>query len=259
MAYRLLHMDCMEFLDTVQERSVDLAVIDPPYNLNMDRWDSFASHQEFTRFTFGWIDKLVPKLKRNASLYVFNTPYNSAFILQHLVEKKMTFQNWITWDKRDGLSYTKRRFANGQETILFFTNGGRHTFNYDRVRVPYESTERMRHAKLKGIVKNGRRWYPNPKGRLCGEIWHMSSERHKSKVNGRLQKMPHRTIKPMEMIERIVLASSKKNDLVLDCFAGSGTTALVCKRLGRNFIGCDSNRRYVLAARRRIRTGVLGG
>ena len=96
-------------------------------------------------------------------------------------------------------------------------------------------------------MKNGKRWFPNPNGKLCSDVWHIVSERHKRKVNGIVAKAAHKTVKPTEMIERIVKASSNEGDLVLDCFVGSGTTALVCKNLGRRFIGCDSNSVYVEA------------
>ncbi|ABK77521.1 DNA modification methylase [Cenarchaeum symbiosum A] len=250
-------MDCIRFLEGIGDKTVDLAVVDPPYNLKVDKWDTFESQEDFLKFTFAWMDCLVPKLKETAGLYVFNTPFNSAYMLQHLVEQGLMFQNWITWDKRDGMSYTKKRYANGQETILFFTKSGKYTFNHDDIRVPYESVQRIEHAKTRGILKNGKRWYPNSRGRMCGEIWHMSSERHKVKVNGKVQRLPHKTVKPLDMIKRIITASSNEGDLVIDCFAGSGTTALACKQLNRNFIGCDSNEQYVLSARRRIRTGVI--
>ncbi len=250
---KIYRMDCCKFLRQLDDESVDLAVIDPPYNMRKADWDTFRSKRKFFDFTYSWIDALIPKLKTNASLYIFNTPYNSAYILQYLVDKGLHFQNWITWDKRDGLGSAKKRFGNGQETILFFVKGRRHTFNYDDVRVPYESTERIEHAKKKGIIKNGRRWFPNPKGRLCGEVWHITSERHKNKINGKVQKMKHVTPKPLELIERIIKASSNENDLVVDCFAGIGTTAVAAKRLKRNFICCDSEKIYVDVARERLK------
>jgi len=111
--------------------------------------------------------------------------------------------------------------------------------------LPYDSTERMKHAEKKGILKNGKRWFPNPGGKLCGEVWHITSERHKNKVNGKTQKMMHITPKPTELIERIIKASSNEGDLVLDCFVGSGTTAIVAKKLKRNFICSDNNKKYV--------------
>lgn len=252
-AIKITRMDCMDFLDTVDDGSVDLAVADPPYNLNVAEWDRFESHGDFLGFTRRWIDKMLPKLKNTGSLYVFNTPFNAAHILQHLHKKNMVFQNWITWDKRDGVSAPKTRYSNGQESILFFTRSKEHTFNCDDIRVPYESVERINHARKKGIVKNGRRWFPNPDGKLCGEVWHFSSERHKTKVAGKVVKPPHRTIKPTDMIERIVRASSGRGDLVMDCFVGSGTTAAVCKRLGRRFVGCDQSKEFVRLAKQRVR------
>lgn len=232
---------------------VDLAVIDPPYNIIKASWDEFASEQDFFDFTFSWIDALLPKIRENGSLYIFNTPYNSAFILGHLIDKGLNFQNWITWDKRDGFGVTRKKFNNGQETILFCTKGSDHTFNCDDVRVPYESSARIEHAKSRGILKNGKRWFPNPKGRLCGEVWHIASERHKNKVNGKVQKMAHPTPKPLELVERIIMASSNEGDTVLDCFAGIGTTAMAAKKLNRNFLCCDADKGFVLAARKRLR------
>lgn len=241
----IYNMDCINFLKQVKNLSVDLAVIDPPYNMGKADWDTFASHDDFMKFTKKWIDALIPKLKDTGSIYIFNTPFNCAFILQHLLKRGLVFQNWITWDKRDGLGTSTKKYANGQESILFFTKSNKYTFNYNDIRVPYESTDRIEAAKTKGILKNGKRWFPNPNGRLCGEVWHITSQRHKNKVNGKVQKQKHITPKPEEMIERMVLASSNKNDLVLDCFVGSGTTAIVAKKLHRNYICADKSKKYV--------------
>ncbi len=237
-------MDVFDFLSgKVADNSIDLAVVDPPYNMKKASWDTFKSQDDFLNFTFSWIELLIPKLKRSSSLYIFNTPLNSAYILQFLTEKKMTFRNWIVWDKQDGMSAPKTKYVSGAETILFFTQG-QHTFNFNDIREPYKSTERIKHAAQKGILKNGKRWYPNPDGRLCSEVWRFSSERHKQKVNGKLRKMDHLTPKPLDMIERIIKASSNEGDLILDCFMGSGTTARACKNLNRNFIGCEKNKKY---------------
>lgn len=122
--------------------------------------------------------------------------------------------------------------------------------------MPYKSTERIEHAKKKGILKNGKRWFPNPKGKLCGEVWHVTSERHKNKINGKVQKMDHITPKPFEIIEQIIKASSNQNDVVLDCFAGSGTTAVAAKKMQRNFLCCELDKKYAHVARNRLK--VLG-
>lgn len=245
-------MDYSDFLEKIDNNAIDLAVIDPPYFLHKGDWDKFDSFEDFLQFTYDWIDKLISKLKTTGSLYIFNTPYNSAYILQYLVKKGLIFQNWITWDKRDGMSGTHRHYNNGQETILFFTKSNNYTFNHDDIRVPYDSVKRIEHAKKKGILKNGKRWFPNPKGKLCGEVWHISSERHKNKINGKTPKIPHATPKPLEMIERIIKASSNKGDLVLDCFVGTGTTAVAAKKHNRKFIGCDNNKEYIDIAKKRL-------
>ena len=199
---KIYNLDCFDFLSNVDDNQVDLAIIDPPYNMKKAEWDTFTSEEAFFIWTFRWIDALLPKLKKTASLYIFNTPYNAAYILQHLISRKMTFQNWITWDKRDGLGYSKKKYSNGQETILFFTKSKNYTFNYEDIRVPYQSTERIIHASKKGILKNGKRWFPNQNGKYCGEVWHYSSERHKTKENGKLVKMGHLTPKPTDMSKR---------------------------------------------------------
>lgn len=246
---KIYKLDCFRFLSRIDDETIHLAIIDPPYNLQKADWDSFKNEEEFLSFTFRWIDALIPKMRNDGSLYIFNTPHNCALILPHLKKRGLVFQNWLTWDKRDGLSSARRRYCNGQETILFFTKSKNHTFNFDAIRLPYESTSRIAHAKKNGILKKGKRWYPNPNGKLCGEVWHIASERHKHKLNGKTPKMPHATTKPLEMIERIVRASSNVEDLVMDCFVGSGTTALAAKKLKRNFICADANAYYVKIAR----------
>ena len=237
--------DCFSFIPKLKDNSINLIVVDPPYNLKKAKWDSFDTDKDFFDFTFKWLDLIIPKLKSNGSIYIFNTPRNSAYILNYLENRKgLIFQNWICWDKKDGMTAPKRKYANGQETILYFTKNNKHIFNYDEIRVPYDSKERIEHAKKKGIIKNGKRWFPNEKGKLCREIWQFSSERHKNKVNGKLIKQEHLTPKPFEMIKRIIKASSNKGDLILDCFMGCGTTATACKELNRNFIGCENNKKY---------------
>ncbi len=250
---KIILSDCFKYIKRLEDEIVDLAVIDPPYSLNKGDWDTFKSEKDYFEFTFEWINAVIPKLKDGSSIYIFNTPYNSAFILSHLLKKDLIYQNWITWDKRDGFSHTKKKFIPNQETILFFSKGVPKTFNADAVRIEYESLERMKYAAKKGILKkDGTRWFPNTKGKLCGDVWHITSERHKNKVNGKVKSMGHATPKPLEMIERIIQASSQKEDIIFDCFVGTGTTAVASKRMGRNFLCCDNNSEYVKMAKKRL-------
>lgn len=245
-------MDVSFFLDKLENNSVDLVIADPPYNLINAEWDKFkGGEHEFLQFTYHWIEKLIPKLKDTGSLYIFNTPYHCAYILKYLKLTKLEFRNWITWYKKDGSSVAKKQFCNNQETILFFTKGKDYTFNYDDVRIPYTAPERVNSPK--GILKNGKRWFPHPDGKLCPDVWEISSDRHKKKENGRIVKNEHPTPKPEDMIERMIKASSKEGDLVLDLFSGTGTASVVAKRLKREFIGCDNNEKFYRTALERLK------
>ncbi len=241
---RIYLADVFDFLSMLGESSIDLVIADPPYNMHKADWDTFKTESKYFDFTFKWIDILLSKCKSSASIYLFNNAYNSAIILNHLREKPIVLRNWITWYKKDGFSATRKKFVNAQETILFYTKSNDYIFNTDSIRVPYDSVDRIAHAAKKGILKDGKRWFPNEKGKLCNDVWEITSQRHKIKVNGKIQKPLHPTIKPDEMIERMILASSNENDLVLDLFSGSGTTSRIAQKLGRQFIGCENNELY---------------
>lgn len=238
----IYRMDVLDYLNILPDSSIDLAIIDPPYNLKIARWDEFSSEKAFLDFTYAWIEAMLPKLKPTASFYLFNTPYNCALIVNYLRAKPVHFQNWITWYKKDGMSTSKKRYVNNQESILFYTvSTEQYHFDSDSIRVPYLSTDRIAAAAKKGILKNGKRWFPNPNGRLCPDVWEIVSERHKEKVNGKVQKLNHPTPKPTEMIQRMLLASSAEGDVVLDLFSGRGTTSLCAQAMHRIYTGCEIN------------------
>lgn len=200
--------DVFRFLESLPDKSVDLAIIDPPYNLKIASWDSFKTQDEFLNFSYAWIDLVLLKIKPSGSFYIFNTPYNCTMFLHYLQNKNVHFKNFITWYKKDGFSANKTKFASASESILFYTMSAKgYYFDCDSVRIPYESVERINHASKKGILKNGKRWYPNEKGKLCHDVWEITSQRHKEKINGKVIKPKHPSIKPYELIERILKAS----------------------------------------------------
>jgi DNA modification methylase len=251
---KVFNCDFSTLLKKIPNNSVDLVCVDPPYNLKKAEWDTFSSDEDFFNFTFNWIRQVAPKLKPGGGFYIFNTPRNSAHILHYLESLGFTFQNWITWNKKDGFTSTKKKFLPEQETILFVTKpGGDITFNADSIRVPYESTERIAAAKTKGILKNGKRWFPNEDGRLCPDVWQITSERHSNKQNGKVKTSLHPTVKPLALMERIVLASSNEGDVILDIFAGTGSTLVAAKKNNRNFIGCDADPTFVKLAKSRLK------
>lgn len=255
---KIYQADVNLFLSYLEDNSVDLVIADPPYNLKKSPWDSFKDEDDYFLFTFTWINNLIPKLRENSSLYIFNTPYNSAIICNYLRKTQLTFRNWITWYKQDGFSFSKKRFVNAQETILFYTKGNNYIFNFDDIRTEYSSKKRIEYASKKGILKNGKRWYPNPKGKLCLDVWEFSSYRHNNKINGKVVKSEHPTPKPESLIERMILASSNNGSLVLDLFSGTGTTSILAEKLSRNFIGCEYNEEYCsLIEQKGIKVGTL--
>jgi len=250
---RVYEQDVFAFLDKLDDKSISLAIIDPPYNMKQGEWDTFKTEQEYLSFTFKWIDKMLPKMKDNGSFYIFNNQYNAALILSYLKDKNVYYKNWITWYKKDGFTATKKRFINNQEVILFYTmNDKKYVFNADDVRVPYASGKRIESAIKKGIPKNGKRWFPNENGKLCPDVWEIPSHRLVNKVNGKTQKQSHPTPKPEVMIERMIKASSNEGDLVLDLFSGTGTTSYVAKKLNRHYIGCELEKEYMEIIEKRL-------
>ena len=247
-------MDVFDFLEEVENNSVDLAIIDPPYNLSQGVWDTFKSQEDFLSFTKKYLDIVISKLKDNGSLYIFNTAFNSAYILIHLVNRGLEYKNWIVWYKKDGFSACKKKYVNSQETILYFTKSNKEfTFNFDDIREPYLSSDRISAARKKGIIKNGKRWFPNPNGKLCPDVWEFTSVRHTNKYRGKVIKQGHPTPKPEPMIERMIKASSNEGDLIMDLFSGTGTTAFVAKKLKRHFIGCENNEQYYAIIKERLK------
>jgi site-specific DNA-methyltransferase (adenine-specific) len=238
-------LDVKEFLNKLPDNYCDLIVADPPYNQSIDKWDIFKSQKDYILFMENWLELSYKKLKTTGSIYLFNTPLNSALLLPSLLKMGFLFQNWIIWYKKDGFKPSNKRFVSNQEVILFLTKSKKYSFNYNEIRIPYISKDRMITASTKGILKNGKRWFPNPNGKMCTDVWEIASERHRNKINGKIVKHFHPTPKPTELIKRIISASSNKKDLVLDLFSGSGVTSLIAKKLERNFIACDNNELYV--------------
>lgn len=166
---KIYKADVFDFLNALPQGCIDLAIIDPSYNLKVADWDCFASEIEFLEFSKKWIKAMLPKLKENAGFYIFNTPYNAAIFINILREiaPNIAFQNLICWYKKDGMSANKKRFNSSQESIIFYTmNPKNYYFDSDSIRIPYESTERIAHAAKKGILKNAKRCLPNPLGKL---------------------------------------------------------------------------------------------
>ncbi len=229
----IVNADSLLQLKEYKDESVDLIIADPPYNLKKDygaNTDDFT-HDEYLIFSRNWLGEARRILKKTGSIYVFMGVRYISYVY-HIMEKELglNFAGWITWHYTQGLGKTKG-FSPRHDDILYFTKTDKHKFNLDSIRVPqkfYRSVNNMRGA--------------NP-----GDVWEFS---HVHYCNENRQ--DHPTQKPEGIIERMVLASSDEDDLVIDPFSGSGTTLRVCQQLNRNCIGIEINPDYVENTKKRL-------
>ncbi len=231
--------NCIEVMSTWPSNHADLIVADPPYNLGKEYGNGSDSllRDDYLKFTKEWLSQAIRILKPTGSLYVFMGFRFISHLFLLLDENfRLRFNSWICWYYTQGMGRT-RGFSPRHDDILFFTRSDRFTFNLDSVRVPqkyYRSRNNMRGA--------------NP-----GDIWEFS---HVHYCQG--NRTEHPTQKPEGLIERIILASSNENDLVVDPFAGSGTTLRVCQQLDRQSIGIELSSEYVSLIESRLKEPFTG-
>lgn len=236
----LIMGDAIEKLKELSDKSIDLVVTDPPYNLNKDYGKSQdkLEFDEYMEFSKNWISECCRVLKDNGSIYIFMGMRYISYIYE-ILEKDfgLTFNGWITWYYTQGVGKTKG-YSPRHDDILFFTKNSKNfTFNLDDIRVPqkfYRSVNNMRGA--------------NP-----GNVWEFS-HMHYCNIN----RQQHPTQKPEGLYERMILASSNKGDMVLDPFLGSGTLLRVCQQLDRYGIGIDNNPEYIKMAKDRLLKPFVG-
>lgn len=226
-------------LKKIPSNSVSLIIADPPYNLGKDYGNNhdLKGFDEYLDFTKQWLFEAKRILKEDGTIYVFMGVRFVSYLYDTLDRKLgLFFNSWINWHYTQGLGKTKG-FSPRHDDILMFTKSKKFNFYLDNIRVPqkyYRSRNNMRGA--------------NP-----GDVWLFS---HIHYCNENRQKHP--TQKPEGLIERIVLASSKENDLIVDPFSGSGTTLRVCQQLNRQCIGIELNSEYVENTRNRLHKKFIG-
>jgi len=244
---KTIHQDLFEVLDYLPENSIDLFFVDPPYNLSKD----FNGHK-FNKMTIDaycdyietWLQKIVPLLKKDASIYICGDYHSSTSI--HLVASKyFDVLNRITWQREKGRG-AKSNWKNSTEDIWFCTKSANYKFYVDRVK---EKRKVLAPYKIDGIPKD---WEETENGnfRLThpSNIWTDLTIPYWSMP----ENTDHPTQKPEKLLAKIILASSDIGDVVLDPFLGSGTTSVVAKKLGRNYIGIEKNLEYCCLTEKRL-------
>ena len=250
--------NCIEVLnEKVNEGSVDLIFADPPYNLSgnglkwkgnktggdwymvNEEWDKMTA-PEYMQFTRKWIRACHRVLKDNGSIYISCTYHNIAEVMIVLKQLNFKINNIITWQKTNAMpNMTKRLFTHSTEFVVWAVKGKKWVFNY-------EELKRINPEKQKDGSRKQMR-----------DVWSLPLVQGKERLRGTDSRALHPTQKPEEMLKRIIIASSNEGDLVLDPFLGSGTTVVVAEQLKRNWIGIEINKKYVEAAKKRIKKSGL--
>lgn len=240
--------DCIDTLNSMKDKSVDLIFADPPYNLGKDFGndsDSWTDRKKYLDWCYTWIDECFRVLKDNGTFYMMNSTQNIPYISIYLQEHYYIV-NDIVWAYDSSGVQSKKKYGSLYEPIIMATKSGRakYTFNYQDILVEAKTGAK------RGLIdyrKNPPQPYNTEK--VPGNVWEFSRVRFKME-----EYENHPSQKPEALLERIIKASSNAGEIVLDPFGGSFSTAAVATRLGRKAISMDINREYFKIGIRR--TGI---
>src|SRR5499427_390232 len=244
---RILIGDCVAEMAKLPAESVDLVFADPPYNLQLqgdlkrpddsrvdavdDDWDKFSNFAAYDDFTRTWLASCRRVMKPSATLWVIGSYHNIFRVGAILQDLGFWILNDVIWRKSNPMpNFRGRRFTNAHETLIWASRDAaarQYTFNYEALKAGNEDVQ----------VRSD---------------WTVALCTGEERLKGRNGKKLHPTQKPEALLARVLLSSSRPDDLVLDPFCGTGTTGAVAKRLGRRFIGIERDETYLKAAERRI-------
>lgn len=241
-SFSLIHDDTFNVLEHFDFNTFDMIFADPPYflsnngitcsggkmvSVNKGNWDKSLSIKEKHVFNKKWIKKCYNVLKDSGTIWISGTLHNIYSIGMALEEEGFKIINNITWQKTNPPpNLACKTFTHSTETILWARkdlNNVKYTFNYDI---------------MKGLNSN----------KQMKDVWTTSLTKQSEKRCGK-----HPTQKPLEILDRIILASTNENDLVLDPFCGSSTTGLSAVRLKRKYVGIDNSEEYLDLSIRRYK------
>ena len=239
--------NCFNVMDKLPSKFVDLLIVDPPYNLEKDyhgnKFDK-KSHDEYEKYTISWLEKVIPLLKDDASIYVC-CDWKSSLVIGNVIHNYFKVQNRITWQREKGRG-AQANWKNGLEDIWFATVGSKYTFNLDAVKVRKKVLAPYR---VDGKPKD---WEETADGNFrntCpSNFWDDISIPYWSMP----ENTAHPTQKPEKLIAKLILSSSNEGDIVFDPFAGSGTTAVTAKKLNRRYVCIEQNELYGAWAQKRL-------
>ena len=243
---KLINGDSLKELKKIPDETFDLIFADPPYNLQLqnslirpdrskvnavnDKWDQFESFKSYDKFTFEWLEQCKRVLKKNGSIWVIGSYHNIFRVGKIIQDLGFWILNDVIWNKNNPMpNFRGTRFTNAHETLIWASKDkkSKYTFNYQSMK-SFNDDLQMR------------------------STWNFPICNGKERLKDNGTKV-HSTQKPEALLHRILLASSNKNDFILDPFSGSGTTAVVSKKLGRSYFGIEKEKKYFEAANKRIK------
>ena len=243
----IVHGNSLKELKKIPDKTFDLVFADPPYNMQIgetlrrpdaskvkgvdDKWDQFESFQHYDDFCKAWLTECKRILKDTGSILVIGSYHNIFRVGATLQDIGFWILNDVIWRKTNPMpNFRGRRFTNAHETMIWCAKGSdskKYTFNYDAMKSLNEGLQ-MRSDWLLPLCTGSERL----------------------KIEGQ---KAHPTQKPESLLSRVILATSKPGDIVLDPFSGSGTTAAVAKRFGRKFIGIEQDETYAKLSMMRLK------
>ena len=244
---RVVNGECVAEIDKLPAQSVDLVFADPPYNLQLkgdlkrpndskvdavdDDWDQFASFKAYDDFTKAWLTACKRVLKPAGTIWVIGSYHNIFRVGTVLQDLGFWILNDVVWRKTNPMpNFRGRRFTNAHETLIWASRDADakgYTFNYEALKAGNEDIQ----------VRSD---------------WTIPLCTGDERLKGLDGKKLHPTQKPEALLARVILSSSRPDDLVLDPFCGTGTTGAVARHLGRRFIGIEREPGYAKAAMKRI-------
>tara|TARA_Y100001936_G_C16032067_1_gene646196 strand:+ start:250 stop:1323 length:1074 start_codon:yes stop_codon:yes gene_type:complete len=243
---KIINGDSLKELKKIPDESFDLIFADPPYNLQLrnqlirpdrskvdavdDKWDQFKSFKIYDEFTLNWLKECKRVLKKNGSIWVIGSYHNIFRVGAKIQDLGFWILNDVIWNKNNPMpNFKGTRFTNAHETLIWASKNknSKYTFNYQSLKCLNDDLQ-MR------------------------STWNLPICNGKERLKDKGKKV-HSTQKPESLLHRIILASSNKNDFILDPFLGSGTTAVVSKKLGRIFCGIEREKTYFDAANKRLK------
>ncbi len=245
--------DFFEIIEKIPNGTIDLLIVDPPYDLNKNfHGNKFKKigYDKYFEYTESWIKAVKPKLKNTASIYVC-CDWKSSISIGKIIDDNFILRNRITWSRDKGRG-AKNNWKNSMEDVYYATVSDEFTFNLSAVKVlkkvlaPYKEN---------GVPKDWEQTKDGKFRKTCpSNFWDDISIPYWSMP----ENTAHPTQKPEKLIAKLILASSNVGDVVLDPFSGSGTTGVVAKKLGRNYIDIELNPLYCAWAEKRLKDAKLG-